>query len=221
MDGWYSPTIFKRPVNNILTLLTSVLVVCISAVLACVLIWHDHLQALFSTIILASASQVAEARLTQKVICSNPVLTAFASIVSFIGVMVWTMVYCRQLTLLWDFQYNRTCTLFTFLLNTHFYVPIKVKCLSGHRHMYKLQFPITHEQMLYTKSFLLDTINFTRENMSLHMNGHLVDLPLSVFVPLKNKIRACCMVAKNRLDLQSMIKQRTNWYSLTKTAESK
>ena len=52
------------------------------------------------------------------------------------------------------------------------------------------------------------------------MNGHS-DLPLSVFVPLKDKIRACCMVAKNGLDLQFIIKQGTNWYSLTKTAEPK
>ena len=53
------------------------------------------------------------------------------------------------------------------------------------------------------------------------MNGHLVDLPLSVFVPLKDKIRAYHMVEKNRLDLQFMIKQGTNWYSVTKTTESK
>ena len=95
MDGWHSPTIVNRPVNNILTILTSVLVVCISAVLAFVLIQHYHLQALVSTIILASIPQVPEARLTQKVICSNPELTAFASIGSFIGVAVWIMVYCR------------------------------------------------------------------------------------------------------------------------------
>ena len=37
VDGWHSPTIVKRPVNNILTIFTSVFVVCISAVLAFVL----------------------------------------------------------------------------------------------------------------------------------------------------------------------------------------
>ena len=52
------------------------------------------------------------------------------------------------------------------------------------------------------------------------MNGHLVDLPLSVFVPLKDKIRACCIVEKDGLDLQFMIKQGTNWYRLSKATES-
>ena len=86
--------------------------------------------------------------------------------------------------------------------------------------MYKVKCPITAEEMSYTKSFLWDMIKFTWDNMRLHMNGHLVDLPLSVFVPLKDKIRACHMVTKNRLDLQFTIKQGTNWYGLTKTAES-
>ena len=49
--------------------------------------------------------------------------------------------------------------------------------------MYKLKSPITPEQMLYTKSFLWDMIKLTWDNMRLHMNGHLVDLLLNVFVP--------------------------------------
>ena len=88
-------------------------------------------------------------------------------------------------------------------------------------HMYKLKSPINPEQMLHTKSFLWDTFKFTWDSMILYMNGHLVDLPLSVFVPLKDKIRACHMVVKNGLSLQFMIKQGTSWYSLPKTAKSK
>ena len=125
------------------------------------------------------------------------------------------------MTWLQGFQYNRTCTLDIFLFNTHFYVGIKAKCLSGHVHMYKLISPITPEQMSYIKSFLWNMIKFTWDNMRLHMNGHLVDLPLSLFVPLKHRIRAGHMVAKDWLDLHFMIKQGTNWYSLSKTAESK
>ena len=57
--------------------------------------------------------------------------------------------------------------------------------------------------------------------MKLHMNGYLGDLPLSVFVPFKDKIKACHMLAKDGLVLQVMMKQGTNWYSLSKTTESK
>ena len=73
-------------------------------------------------------------------------------------------------------------------------------------HMYNLKSPITPEQMSYTKSFLWDMIRFTWDNMRLHMNGHLVDLSLSVCVSLKDKIKACKMVAKDGFNLQFMIK---------------
>ena len=63
--------------------------------------------------------------------------------------------------------------------------------------MYKLESSITPEQMLYTKSFQRDTMKFTWDNMRIIMNGHLVDLPLGVFVSLKDKIRACCLVVKD------------------------
>ena len=46
VDGWHSPTIVKRPVNNIVIIFTNVLVVCISAVLAFVFIQYYHLQVL-------------------------------------------------------------------------------------------------------------------------------------------------------------------------------
>ena len=87
--------------------------------------------------------------------------------------------------------------------------------------MYTSDSLFTPEQMPYTQSFLCDTIKFTQDNMRLYMNDHSVDLPLSVFAPLKDKFRAGWLVARDGLDLQFMIKQGTNWYSLTKTAESK
>ena len=95
MDSWHSSIIVKRLVNNILTIFTSVLTVCISAVLVFVLIWHYHLKPWSLQLSWPQASQVAEARSTQKVNCSNPELTLFASVVIFIGVMVWIMVHCR------------------------------------------------------------------------------------------------------------------------------
>ena len=86
------PPLSKETVNNILALFTSVLVICILAVLAFVLIWHYHIQALdFSP-------RVAEASLTQKAICSNPELTVFASIVTLNGVVVWIVIHHRRLT---------------------------------------------------------------------------------------------------------------------------
>ena len=53
--------------------------------------------------------------------------------------------------------------------------------------------------------------------MHLNMNIQPVNLPSSITIQLKDKIRARWMFAKEHLDLQFMIKQCSNWYSLNKT----
>ena len=83
-------------------------------------------------------------------------------------------------------------------------------------HMYKQENAITLEQMFYHKSFLWDTNHFEWHSIWFHMNGQPVNLPSSVTIPLKDKIRARQMLAKEDLDIQFMIKQGSNWYSLNK-----
>ena len=61
-------------------------------------------------------------------------------------------------------------------------------------HMYKLENTITPEQMSYHKSFLWDTIHFEWHSVHFHMNDQHVNLPSSVTIPLKDKIRAKALI---------------------------
>ena len=70
------------------------------------------------------------------------------------------------------------------------------------------------------KSFLWVTIHFDWQCMCLHMNGQPVTLPMTVTIPLKDKIRACHMLSKEDIDLQFLIKQSSNWYSLNKSVHT-
>ena len=106
------------------------------------------------------------------------------------------------------------------LLQYIFYVPVKITWLSGHKHMYKLTNVIIPDKILIQKSFLLDTIHFDWQCMCLHMNGQPVTLPATVTIPLKDKIRVHHMLAKEVIDLQFMIKQDSNWYSLNKSVQT-
>ena len=84
-------------------------------------------------------------------------------------------------------------------------------------HMYKQTNAIIPDGLPIQKSFLLDTIHFDWQCMHLHMNGWPVTLPTTVTIPLKDKIRAHHILAKEATDLQFIIKQGSNWYSLTKS----
>ena len=100
------------------------------------------------------------------------------------------------------------CTFFFF--NTQFYIPVKLKHLSGHMHMSKLENAILQNRCLIISHFLWDTIHFEWHSIHVHMNGQPVNLPSSFTIPLKGKIRARQMLAKEDLDLQFMFKQGSN-----------
>ena len=50
--------------------------------------------------------------------------------------------------------------------------------------------------------------------MKMYVNGTPINLPSSLTVPLRDKIKTRHMMTKDTLDLQFMIKQGTNWYNL-------
>ena len=86
--------------------------------------------------------------------------------------------------------------------------------------MYKLTNAIAPSGLSIQKSFLWDTIHFDWQCMHLHMNGQPLTLPTTVTIPLKDKIRAHHMLAKEDIDLQCMIKQGSYWYSLNKSSQT-
>ena len=100
------------------------------------------------------------------------------------------------------------------MYNNHFYVPIKLRRLTGHMNMYRLTNAIGPGRLSYTKALLWDTLHFDWSDCYLYMNSQYIQLPTSVTIPLSDKIRARRMFVKDDLDLQFMIKQGNNWYCL-------
>ena len=165
------------------------------------LLRHFKLWTLVTGLTLALAPKVVDAlqQPAMTVVCSNPYLTILATMVTIIATGMWICTHCRHLTWLRGYKYSRACTLYIFLYNSHFYVPLKIKCLTGHMHMYRIENP--------------PLVNWG--SMKLYVNGIPIQLPLSLTVPLRDKIKTRCMMTKDELDLQFMIKQGANWYNLT------
>ena len=148
------------------------LTICVTSVVIFVICRHFKLQALVASLALAPIPKVEANPLpTHTEVCSNPHLTALAIVIIIICLLIWLYVHCKYLTWFRGYCYNSTCTLYIFFFNTHFYVPVKIKWLSGHMHMYKLTNAITPDGLSIQKSFIPDTIDFDWQCMHLHMNG--------------------------------------------------
>ena len=181
------------------------------------LLCHFKLWALVARLTLASTPKVVEAcqQPTMTVVCSNPYLTILATMVTIIATGMWICTHCRHLTWLHRYKYSWACTLYIFLYNSHFYVPLKIKRLTGHMHMYRIENLIAPEKLSFHRHCLWDSYVVNWGSMKLYVNGIPVQLPLSLTVPLRDKIKTCRMMTKDELDLQFMVKQGANWYNLT------
>ena len=204
--------------SQVLAILATVLSVALGLLLVLFILRHFKLQTLVAGLTLISSPKIVEAKATDPVltvICSNHYLTILATVVTIIASVMWICTHCRQLTWLRGYKYSRACTLYIFLYNCHFYVPLKIKRLAGHMQMYHIENPIPTTSLSYHKHCLWDSFIVDWKLMKMYVNGTPIHLPSSLTVPLRDKIKTRCMMAKDTLDLQFMIKQGTNWYNLT------
>ena len=212
--AWYT--------SHVLSIIATVLSVGLFLIVGLFLLRHFKLWTVVAGLTLASAPKVVDARLQSEVmvVCSNPYLTVLATIVTVIATGMWICTHCRHLTWLRGYKYSRACTLYIFLYNSHFYVPLKIKRLTGHMHMYRIENPIAPDRLSFHHHCLWDSYVVNWAAMKLYMNGIPVQLPLSLTVPLRDKIKTRRMMTKDELDLQFMIKQGANWYNLTEKRTS-
>ena len=210
--------IMTSSTNWVLTLVTAILTATVSLVLLFFIFRHFKLHTLVSGLTLMTTPKMIEARTTdpsETVICSNPYLTILATVVTLTATLMWVCAHCRQLTWLRGYKYSRACTLYIFLYSSHFYVPLKVKRLTGHMHMYHLENPITPDSMSFHKKWLWDAFTINWKTMIIRINGEPVALPHGLTVPLRDKIKTRNIMKSEETDLQFMIKQGANWYNLT------
>ena len=128
----YSPPIHLFP-----TFLQTAFMICVTVLVIFVTCMHFKLQALVPSLALAPIPKAEANPLpTHTVVCSKPHLTALATEITIICLLLWLCVLCKHLTRPRGYHYNRTCTIHIFLFSIHFYVQVKIKQLSGNMHMY-------------------------------------------------------------------------------------
>ena len=191
---------------------------------------HVKLKALVAGLALVTAAPVTEARnshaatkepliMPDKVICTDPILTGFATAASIAALFIFVYMQCHGLSWLYGYKYHRYGTLFMFVYNNDRYAPIKIKHLKGHLHMCRIENSLDPTNLKITKFFLWDTLNIDWNDFKLYMSNQSVQLPKSVTIPLKHKIKTRNLITGDDMDVQFIIKQGSTWYNLTNTSQ--
>ena len=150
--------IFSRYESNILTIVSGSLASIGMAIILIIMVKQIRLQSLVTSLGLVSLIPPAKALYftelpkatnvpyflaknvpNERVVCSHPLLTAVGSTITICGALYAAYQVFRSLSWYYGYKNSRCCTKYFFLYHDDFYAPLKIKSLSGHIHMYKME----------------------------------------------------------------------------------
>ena len=75
------------------------------------------------------------------------------------------------------------------LIEIEKYIPVKLYKVAGSIHLFQIYGQLTSNQITLERNFLWDVIKIEWEEVFLTLNGAIVQLPISVKIPLRDKYR--------------------------------
>ena len=102
-----------------------------------------------------------------------------------------------------------------FLSNIKSSVPIKLCKTSGSIHLFKLMGSINRENVTLHRNTIWDIMEIDWRNITVTLNGSIVNLPGSVIIPFRDKFKIRQMIRSRPLLLHLMLKQGQTWYPLS------
>ena len=111
-------------------------------------------------------------------------------------------------------MYSNTFVLKLVLSSNIYYVPLKLRAMAGQLHKVNMNSILHACQLKLHKHFLWDTITITWNGIQINYDGEKIDLPCTILVPLKDKIRTRYMFSKG-YGVSIAVCQGSNWYDLT------
>ena len=110
------------------------------------------------------------------------------------------------------YWYSNTIKIMMFISNIKSYVPIKLCKTLGSIHLFKLMGSINRENVTLHRNTIWDIMEMDWQNITVTLNGSVVNLPGSVIIPFRDKFKIRQMIRSRPLLLHLMLKQGQTWY---------
>ena len=231
--------IFSRYESNIMTIVSGGLASICAIVILIILVKQTRLQSLVSSLRLVSLIPPAKALYftempkatnvpyflaknvpNEKVVCSHPLLTAVGSAIAIGGALYAAYQVFRSLSWYRGYRNSRCCTMYFFLYHDDFYTPLKIKSLSGHIHMYKMENKLMPGQLTLQRNYLWDTVTIDWENVQILKHDEPVAMPVTVTVLLSHKIKTR-NILNTEYEIQVTLKKGNDWINITQWTAKK
>ena len=146
------------------------------------------------------------------------IIIAWLSLI-LMGVMFLTIEKLYKMPIFRKYQYSNTIRIMMLFSNIKSYVQIKLCKTSGSIHLFKLTGSINRENVTLHRNTIWDILDIDWWNITVTLNGSIINLPDSVIVPFKDKFKIRQMTGSRPLLLHLMLKQGQTWYPLSNIQE--
>ena len=131
------------------------------------------------------------------------IIIAWLSLI-LLGVIFWTIEKMHKMPIFRKHQYSNTVKIMIFISNVKSYVPIKLYKTLGSIHLFKLMGSL-HREVHRNKVW--DILDINWRNITITLNGNVINLPGSVIIPFRDKFKIRQMIRSRPLLLHLMLKQ--------------
>ena len=149
------------------------------------------------------------------VICSNYeywIIIAWLSLI-LLGVMFLVIEKVHKMPMFRKHQYSNTIKVLIFISNIKSYIPIKLCKTTGSIHLFKLMGSLQREDIRLHRNKVWDIWEIDWKNITVTVNGNIINLPSSVIIPFPDKFKIRQMIGSRPLLLHLMLKQGKNLIS--------
>ena len=112
-------------------------------------------------------------------------------------------------------QYSNAIKVLVFISNIKSYVPIKLCKTTGSIHLFKVMGSLKREGIRLHRSKVWDILEFDWNNVTVMVNGNVINLPGSVIICFWDKFKIRQMIGSKPLLLHLMLRQGQTWYPLS------
>ena len=146
------------------------------------------------------------------------IILAWLSLI-LLGIMFLTIEKVYTMPVFRKYQYSNMIKIMIFISNIKSYVPIKLCKTSGSIHLFKFTGSLQKEDVNLHRNEVWDILDIDWRNITITVNGNVINLPGSVIIPFRDKFKVRQMIRSRPLLLHLMLKQGQTWYPLSNVWE--
>ena len=108
---------------------------------------------------------------------------------SILGIVIFIILISRKLRLFTGHLFSSAVKIVLCILDTQYYVPIKLSGTAGSIHLFKITGALTPENVKLKRNILLDIIELDWKKVSMTLNRNKINLLTLVTVKFRDKLK--------------------------------